>query len=92
MLVCTDTECRLDGEISVETVAALLNELKPRIANHLSTLDFSGVTQVDSSVVALMLSCQREAAQHQYRLNFSGLSQNISTLADLYGVDFFLKV
>lgn len=91
MLVCTDTECRLDGEISVETAAALLNELKPRIASHVPTLDFSGVTHVDSSVVALMLSCQREAAQHQYRLHFSGLSQNISTLADLYGVDFLFK-
>lgn len=92
MLACTDSECHLDGEISVKTAAPLLNELKPRIANQLTTLDFSGVTQVDSSVLALMLSCQREAAQHHYRLHFSGLSRNITTLADLYGVVFFLQV
>lgn len=90
-MLCTDTECRLDGEISVETAATLLNELKPHIANQLPTLDFSSVTQVDSSVLALMLSCQREAAQHNFRLHFSGLSRNITTLADLYGVDFFLQ-
>lgn len=90
-MLCTVTECRLDGEISVETAATLLNELKPHIANQLPTIDFSGVTQVDSSVLALMLSCQREAAQHNYRLHFFGLSRNITTLADLYGVDFFLQ-
>jgi len=91
MLSCTDTECRLDGEITVETAATLLNELKPRIANQLPGLDFSDVTQVDSSVLALMLSCQREASQRHYRMHFSGLSRNITTLADLYGVDFFLQ-
>lgn len=91
MLACTDIECRLDGEITVETVASLLNELKTRIADKLPALDFSGVTQVDSSVLALILSCQREAAQHQYRLHFSGVSSKIATLADLYGVDSFLQ-
>jgi len=91
MIACTDAECRLDGEITVETAASLLDELKPRIADKLPALDFSGVTQVDSSVLALMLSCQREAAQHNYSLHFSGLSQNITTLADLYGVDAFLQ-
>lgn len=91
MLACTDIECRLDGEITVETVASLLNELKARIADKLPALDFSGVTQVDSSVLALILSCQREAAQQHYRLHFSGLSHKITTLADLYGVDAFLQ-
>lgn len=91
MLQCTDTECRLDGEISVETASLLWNELKPRIAKRLTTLDFSGVTQVDSSVLALMLRCQREATQYDSRLRFSGLPPSVSTLADLYGVDFFFK-
>lgn len=91
MLACTDNECRLDGEITVETAASLLDELKPRIADKLPALDFSGVTQVDSSVLALIMSCQREAAQHHYSLHFSGLSGNITTLADLYGVDSFLQ-
>ena len=91
MLACTDTECRLDGEITVETAATLLDELKPHIADKLPALDFSGVTQVDSSVLSLMLSCQREATQHNYHLHFSGLSGSITTLADLYGVDVFLQ-
>lgn len=91
MLECSNTECRLNGEITVETAATLLGELKPRIANQMPALDFSDVTQVDSSVLALMLSCQREAAQHNYRTRFAGLSKNITTLADLYGVDFLLQ-
>lgn len=53
-------------------------------------LDLSGVAQVDSSVLALIMACQRVAAQHQRKLLISGLSDNITTLADLYGVDFIL--
>ena len=91
MLTCANSECRLGGEITVETAASLLDELKPLIADRLSALNFSDVTQVDSSVLALIMSCQREAAQHNYSLHFSGLSGNITTLADLYGVDSFLR-
>lgn len=81
----------MDGEITVANAALLLDELKPHIADKLLTLDFSGVMQVDSTVLALMLSCQRAAAQHNYRLHFSGLSSSITTLADLYGVETFLQ-
>lgn len=91
MLTCTDTACRLDGDITVASAALILDELKPRIADGLQTLDFSGVTQVDSSVLALIMSCQREAAQFHRRLHLSGISGNITTLADLYGVDSFLQ-
>ena len=91
MLTCTGTACRLDGDITVENAALVLDELKPQIAGGLQMLDFSGVTQVDSSVLALIMSCQREAAQYQRRLQLSGLSGNISTLADLYGVESLLQ-
>lgn len=91
MLRCTDTACRLDGDITVTSAALILDELKPHIADGLQTLDFSGVTQVDSSVLALIMSCQREAAQFHRRLHLSGISGNITTLADLYGVDSFLQ-
>ena len=91
MLICTDTTCRLDGDITVATAALILDELKPQIADGLQMLDFSGVKQVDSSVLALIMSCQREAAQYHRRLQLSGLSGSITTLADLYGVDSFLQ-
>ena len=91
MLTCTDTACRLGGDITVASAAPILDELKSQIAHGLQTLDFSGVTQVDSSVLALIMSCQREAAQYQRRLHLTGISGNITTLADLYGVDSFLQ-
>ena len=91
MLACTDTTCLLDGDITVASAAPILDELKPHIADGLQTLDFSGVAQVDSSVLALIMSCQREAAQFNRRLHLTGISGNITTLADLYGVDSFLQ-
>mgnify|MGYP002336034366 CR=1 FL=1 len=90
-MTCTDTACRLDGDITVANAAWIQDELKPKIANGLQLLDFTGVTQVDSSVLALIMSCQREAAQFQRRLRLTGISGNITTLADLYGVDSFLQ-
>lgn len=91
MLQCSDAACRLDGKITVDTAGQLFNELKPFIEKGISTLDFSNVTEVDSSVLALMLSCLREASQRDRDLHFSGLSKKITTLADLYGVGFFLS-
>lgn len=90
MLICTDTACRVDGAITVASAKQFLDELKPKIAEGLQMLDLSGVAQVDSSVLALIMACQRVAAQHQRKLLISGLSDNITTLADLYGVDFIL--
>jgi len=91
VLTCTDTACRLDGDVTVANAALILDELKPKIADGLHMLDFSGVAQVDSSVLALIMSCQREAAQFHHRLHLSGLSGSITKLADLYGVDSFLQ-
>lgn len=91
MLTCTGTACRLDGDITVANAASIQDELKPKIADGLQLLDFSGVTQVDSSVLALIMSCQREAAQYQRRLHLSGLTGSVTTLADLYGVESFLQ-
>lgn len=86
MIECDDTACRIVGEITLANAATLLAELKPHIANKLPLLDFSGVEQGDSTVLALILSCKREAAQYQYPLRFSGFPASVITLADLYGV------
>ena len=86
MIECDDTQCQIKGAITVENATSILAELKPRIAEKIPLLDFSGVTQVDSAVLALILSCMREAAQQKYILLFSGFSTSVTTLADLYGI------
>ena len=90
MVDCDEAQCRLQGEITLGNAASILDELKPRIAKKVPLLDFSGVAQVDSTALALILSCMREAEQQNYRLRLSGLPTSITTLADLYGVAPFL--
>lgn len=86
MIHCDDRQCRIDGVITVENAASILGELKPHIVNKLSELDFSGVTRVDSSGLALMLSCKREAQKQNSLLRLTGLSDSVAILAELYGI------
>ena len=86
MIECDDSRCRIDGAITVENAASILAELKPRIAENIALLDFSGVAVVDSTVLALILSCKRASEQQNYRLLFSGFSPSVTTLAELYGL------
>ena len=86
MVTCDDTRCRIEGEITIASAASILAELKPRIAEKIPLLDLSGVAHVDSTALALILSCMREAEQQNYLLVFSGFPASVTTLADLYGI------
>ena len=86
MVECDANQCRITGDITVACAAALLTEITPHIADKISSLDFSGVGHVDSTALALILSCMREAQQQIYSLRFSGFPPNITTLAELYGI------
>jgi len=50
------------------------------------TIDFAGITEVDSSAVALLLEWRREAARRHKGLQFVNLPPNLLSLAELYGV------
>ena len=86
MVDCDAKQCRIVGEITVGCAASLLTKITPHIAEKIPLLDFSAVEHVDSSVLALILSCMREAQQHNYSLRFSGFPPNITTLAELYDI------
>jgi phospholipid transport system transporter-binding protein len=50
------------------------------------TIDFAGITGVDSSAVALLLEWRREALRLKKVLEFVNLPANLLALATLYGV------
>ena len=49
-------------------------------------VDLSGVTEVDSAAVSLLLEWRRAAARANRRVDFFNLPNNLRSLADLYGV------
>ena len=80
----------LTGELSFETIPKVLEESatyasRPDLPQRL-TIDFAGITGVDSSAVALLLDWRRMAAQRGKTLVFVNLPANLLALADLYGV------
>lgn len=49
-------------------------------------VDLSGVTEVDSSAVSLLLEWRRAAQSAARRVEFVNIPSNLKSLADLYGV------
>ena len=80
----------LTGELSFDTLPAVLAEsaeyaARPDLPERL-TIDFSGITAVDSSAVSLLLEWRRQAASRGKTLEFVNLPANLVALANLYGV------
>ncbi len=88
-MACAQGVCRFSGPLTVDTVAGLLDELRPHLARGVTRLDFSGVEQADSAALALIFSAQRGASDP---LSVSGLPESFVTLAELYGVADLLPV
>ena len=80
----------LEGALSFETVPAVLARseefaARPDVPARL-TIDFSKVTGVDSSAVALLLDWRRQAKARGMALEFVNLPAPLLSLAQLYGV------
>jgi phospholipid transport system transporter-binding protein len=80
----------LEGALSFETLPAVLAQseqyaARPDLPQRL-TIDFSHVTAVDSSAVALLLDWRRQAKARDHVLEFINLPPSLVALASLYGV------
>ena len=80
----------IQGELSFETIPAVLAQTaefaaRPDLPERI-TIDFAGITGVDSSAVALLLEWRRMAARRGKALAFANLPANLMALAELYGV------
>lgn len=49
-------------------------------------IDLSGITEVDSSAVSMLLEWQRQADKKQQQLHFVNVPQSLRSLIQLYGV------
>jgi phospholipid transport system transporter-binding protein len=80
----------LEGALSFETLPEVLAQsaeyaARPDLPDRL-TIDFSAITGVDSSAVALLLEWRRQAQARGKALVFVNLPPNLLALAELYGV------
>jgi phospholipid transport system transporter-binding protein len=76
-----------EGALTVDTVGVLLRQLLPGIADgSVQTLDLGCASHADSAALALILSARRAAHQAGRPLVLRGVSEELTALADLYGV------
>ena len=70
----------------MQTVPLLVDSVEDHFLAGASQIDFSDVTDVDSSAVALALEWQRLAAKHNMSVRLRNLPAAMLNLSKLYGV------
>lgn len=77
----------VSGAVTLAGVAALLEQGRAQIRAGAGVVDLAGVTELDSSALAMLLAWQREAGSRNRVLAFTGLPEGLTAIARLYGVD-----
>ena len=77
----------VDGPVTLANVTQVLEDGYAAIRAGASAVDLKGVTELDSSLLAMLLAWLREAAQAGRTLRLDNLPGGLVTIAQLYGVD-----
>jgi len=86
MIACNDGRCTVQGPVTANNVVSLLAQGAERFTGPRVTVDFSGVTEVDSSALSLLLEWRREAVRNGREIRYRNLPASLKSLAELYGV------
>lgn len=86
MISCENGRCTVQGPLTMGNVTAVLEESAPLFTAPQVVVDLSGVTEVDSAAVSLLLEWRRQAQAASRKIEFANLPANLKSLADLYGV------
>ena len=86
MIACNDGRCTLQGPITTNNVVSLLAQGAERFTGPRVMVDLSGVTEVDSSALSMLLEWRREAIRNGREILYRNLPGSLKSLAELYGV------
>ena len=77
----------VSGPVTLANVARLLEEGRRHLEEGVQSADLGEVTEMDSSLLALLLAWLRDAKARQQEVTFTNLPASLQTIARLYGVD-----
>jgi phospholipid transport system transporter-binding protein len=77
----------LNGEVVINTASALLDASKLLTLGPNTKIDFSGVTNIDTSTISLIFEWKRRAQKENQSIQFVNLPANLNSLTQLYGVN-----
>lgn len=84
MITIDGKRVALSGPVTLQTHLALREESMATVGNGDVEIDLAGVTDVDSSALALIFFWQRRAGRHPVTL--LNMPASLLALAELYGV------
>jgi phospholipid transport system transporter-binding protein len=77
---------RLEGPLTISTAADTLAEAERAWPPQGWTIDLSGLEQVDSAALSVLLSWQRKARSESAAIKVTNVPPSLCSLADVYGV------
>ena len=77
----------VSGAVTLANVASVMEEGRRHLDEGVSTVDLGEVTDMDSSLLAMLFAWLRDARAHQREVAFANLPESVQTIARLYGVD-----
>lgn len=85
MIARAGNELRLSGALTIANAATLCEEGK-RELNGDVVIDFSAVTEVDSTALSVIFEWRRAAREKNLKVSIRNLPDSMKSLAALYGV------
>ena len=82
----------IEGPVTLDGVSALLAEGRRSFEGSPVVVDFSGVTEADSSAISLMLEWTRLMHGSNRQIFFDNLGASLVSIANLYGVTDLIPV
>ena len=82
----------VSGPVTLANVAVVLEEGRRHLEEGVRAVDLGEITEMDSSLLAVMLAWMRDAKARGGELVFANLPESLRTIARLYGVDALLPV
>lgn len=76
----------IQGPVTVDNVVAITQRGTALFDRYHSVVDLRKVTEVDSTVISMLLEWLRAARQSGYRLQFVNMPASLGSLIQLYGI------
>ncbi len=86
MIVRDGNRLRVHGAVTMNNVKSLLEAGLQQLNSELKEIDFSGLEEVDSSAISMVLEWLRVSQSRHLQLSVVNMPDNMKSLASLYGV------
>jgi phospholipid transport system transporter-binding protein len=86
MIVRNGSRLQVQGAVTMGNVSSLLEAGVQQLNPELKEIDFSGLEEVDSSAVSMVLEWLRISRSRNLQLRVANMPDNMRSLASLYGV------